>query len=57
MSNFQFVFSYVQYCTGGAPMGECGPVWSLITIVVFLVIAVAALVVMRLRGPQTAEKS
>jgi hypothetical protein len=57
MPNLEFVFKYVQYCTGGAPMGDCGPVWSLVLILILLIIAVTALLVMRFRGPQTAEKA
>jgi hypothetical protein len=45
------IIDYVQSCTAGAlGMSDCGPVWQLSVIAGFLVLAVAALVVLRLRA-------
>jgi hypothetical protein len=43
--------SYVQSCAAGAlGRSECGPIWQLLFIGGLLVIAVVALLVMRLRA-------
>jgi hypothetical protein len=51
MSGQSFVLTYLQACTSGKlPFSECGPVWQLAVIAMFLVLAVAALLVLRVRG-------
>jgi hypothetical protein len=43
--------SYVQSCTAGTlGPSECGPIWQLLFIGVLLLIAVVALLVIRLRA-------
>jgi len=45
------IIEYVRSCTAGAlGMSDCGPVWQLGVIAAFLVIAITALVVLRLRA-------
>ena len=51
MGNQHFVLSYVQACTNGKlAFSECGPMWQLAVIAAFLVLAVSALIVLRLRA-------
>jgi hypothetical protein len=45
------IIEYVSSCTAGAlGMSDCGPVWQLTVIAGFLVVAVAALVILRVRA-------
>lgn len=56
MSGENFVVAYMQACTGGKlPFSECGPMWQLLVIGVFLVVAVAALLILRLRPRAQAQ--
>ena len=51
MSDADFVLNYVQACAGGKlAMAECGPIWQMAVIAAFLVLAVAALLILRLRA-------
>ncbi len=51
-----FIVGYIQACAGGKlPFSECGPVWQLFLIVAFLVAAIAALFVLRMRPRARAE--
>jgi len=51
MGDRGIVIEYVKSCTAGTlGMSDCGPVWQLGVIAAFLVIAVATLVVLRLRA-------
>jgi hypothetical protein len=51
MGDRGIVIEYVRSCTAGTlGMSDCGPVWQLGVIAAFLVIAVATLVVLRLRA-------
>ena len=45
------MFEYVKSCAAGTlGVTDCGPVWQLGVIAAFLVVAIAALVVLRLRA-------
>ena len=58
MGDRGIVIEYVRSCTAGAlGMSDCGPVWQLGVIAVFLVIAVATLVVLRLRAVAQARSA
>ena len=51
MGDRGIVIEYVRSCTAGAlGMSDCGPVWQLGVIAGFLVLAIATLVVLRLRA-------
>lgn len=51
-----FIAGYIQACTSGRlPVSECGPVWQLSVIAAFLVAAVAALLVLRMRPRARAD--
>jgi len=51
MSDGNFILNYVQVCASGKlAMAECGPMWQMATIAVLLVLAVAALLFLRLRA-------
>jgi H+/Cl- antiporter ClcA len=56
MGGQNFIVSYIQACTSGKlPVSECGPIWQLFVIAAFLVAAIAALLVLRLRPRARAE--
>jgi hypothetical protein len=58
MGDRGIVIEYVKSCTAGAlGMSDCGPVWQLGVIAAFLVIAVATLVVLRLRAVAQARSA
>jgi hypothetical protein len=51
MSNANFILNYMQVCASGKlAMAECGPIWQMAVIAVFLVLALAVLLVLRLRA-------
>ena len=51
MGNNDFILSYVNSCASGKlALSECGPIWQLGVIVVFLLVAVLALMAMRFRS-------
>jgi hypothetical protein len=51
MGNQDFILSYVQSCTSGKlGLSECGPIWQLGVIAVFLLVAVLTLIAMRVRS-------
>jgi len=50
MNTQNFILTYVQSCASGKlGLSECGPIWQMGVIVVFLLVAVLALVAMRFR--------
>jgi hypothetical protein len=52
------IIEYVRSCTAGTlGMTDCGPVWQLGVIAALLVIAVAALVVLRVRAAVQARSA
>lgn len=56
MGDRGIIVEYVRSCTAGSlGMSDCGPVWQLTVIATFLVIAIAALVVLRLRAAALAR--
>ncbi|HKA38558.1 MAG TPA: hypothetical protein VKD25_02210 [Burkholderiales bacterium] len=56
MGGQNFIVSYIQACTSGKlPFSECGPIWQLFVIAAFLVAAIAAFLVLRLRPRARAE--
>jgi hypothetical protein len=56
MGDRGIVIEYVRSCTAGSlGMSDCGPVWQLGIIVAFLVVAIATLLVLRLRAAARAE--
>lgn len=58
MGDRGIVIEYVRSCTAGTlGMSDCGPVWQLGVIATFLVIAVATLVVLRLRAVAQARSA
>jgi len=58
MGDRGIVIEYVKSCTAGTlGMSDCGPVWQLGVIAAFLVIAVATLVVLRLRAVAQARSA
>ena len=57
MNNTDFIVTYVQTCASGKlGLSDCGPVWQLGVIAVFLVIAVVTLAAMRFRAYAEPEK-
>ena len=51
MGNQHFLLTYVQSCTSGKlGISECGPIWQMAVIAVFLLVAVVTLLVLRLRS-------
>jgi hypothetical protein len=51
MGSQQFIIGYVEACANGRlPLSECGPVWQLGVIGLFLVFAILSLVVLRARA-------
>jgi len=58
MGDRGIVIEHVRSCTAGTlGMSDCGPVWQLGVIAAFLVIAVATLVVLRLRAVAQARSA
>jgi len=56
MGDRGFIIEYVRSCTAGAlALTDCGPVWQLATIAALLVIAIAMLVILRLRAAIRAQ--
>jgi len=51
------ILSFLQYCTSGKlGMAECGPVWQLGVIALFILAGILALLVLRVRArPQAGE--
>jgi hypothetical protein len=51
MNNLAFVLWYTQRCFDGRlASSDCGPIWHISVIVAFLLAAILALVVLRLRA-------
>jgi hypothetical protein len=56
MGDRGIIIEYVRSCTAGAlGASDCGPVWQLGVIAAFLVIAIATLVILRLRAAAQAR--
>jgi hypothetical protein len=56
MGDRGIVIEYVRSCTAGSlGMSDCGPVWQLGIIAAFLVIAIATLIVLRVRAAARAQ--
>ena len=51
MGDRGIIIEYARSCASGAlRMSDCGPVWQLAVIAAFLVLAIVALVILRLRA-------
>jgi len=51
MSSQSVVLAYLQSCTSGKlALADCGPMWQLLVIAVLLLIALVALLVLKLRS-------
>jgi hypothetical protein len=56
MGDRGIIIEYVRSCTAGAlGMSDCGPVWQLGIIAAFLMAAIMALVILRLRAAAAAR--
>lgn len=56
MGSRGFIIEYVRSCTVGAMQSsDCGPLWQFAAIAALLVIAIAALVILRLRSGARAQ--
>lgn len=56
MGDGGMIIEYVRSCTAGAlRISDCGPVWQLAVIAAFLIAAIVALVVIRLRAAVRAQ--
>lgn len=53
-----FILNYIQSCTSGKlGVSDCGPIWQLGVIAVFLLIAIVMLLVLRLHSRTAPEKA
>ena len=51
MGDRGIIIEFVSFCTaGGLSISDCGPVWQLSVIAALLVVAVTALVILRVRA-------
>ena len=51
MSSQNFILMYVQSCASGKlGLSDCGPIWQMAVIAVFLLVAVATLLALRFRS-------
>ncbi len=58
MDSQNFVVTYARACgSGNLPFSECGPVWQCGLIAVFLVAAVALLIMLRLHAYTQSARS
>jgi hypothetical protein len=58
MGTQNLIVSYIQSCTSGRlSLSDCGPIWQLGVIAALLLIAVVALLVMRVRAHSEPEKA
>ena len=58
MGTQNLVLSYIQSCTSGRlGLSDCGPIWQLGVIAALLVIAVVALLLMRIRARHEPQKA
>lgn len=58
MNTQDFILTYIQSCASGRlGMSDCGPIWQLAVIAVFLLVAVLALAALRLRARPETEKA
>jgi len=56
MGNLNFVLTYLQSCLDGKlALSECGPAWQFGVIAVLLLLAISALVVIRLKSGMQAS--
>ncbi len=58
MNTQNLILNFIQSCISGRlGMSDCGPIWQLGVIAVFLLAAVATLLVLRLRSSPATEKA
>lgn len=58
MGDRGIIIEFVSACTGGGlGVSECGPVWQLSVIAAFLVVALAVLVILRVRAVAVSRPS
>lgn len=58
MNTQDFILAYIESCASGRlNMSECGPIWQLAVIAVFLLVAVIVLAALRLRARPVAENA
>ena len=58
MSSQNFILTYVQSCASGKlAVSDCGPIWQMAVIAVFLLAAVVTLLVLRLRSRTEPEQA
>jgi len=58
MGTQNFIMTYVQSCASGKlGLSDCGPIWQMAVIAVFLLVAVAMLLVLRFRSRTEPEKA
>lgn len=58
MGTQNFILMYLQSCASGKlGISECGPIWQMTIIAVFLLVAVATLLILRLRSRTEPEKA
>lgn len=58
MGTQDLIFNFVQSCVSGRlGMSDCGPIWQLGVIAVFLLAAIATLLVLRLRSGSSPAKA
>jgi hypothetical protein len=56
MGDRGFIIEYMRSCAGGTlGISDCGPVWQLGLIAAFLVLALATLLILRLRAGAPAQ--
>ncbi len=58
MNTQNLIVSFVQSCISGRlGLSDCGPIWQLGVIAVFLLVAIATLLVLRLRSGSSPAKA
>jgi hypothetical protein len=58
MTTQNLILGFIQSCLSGRlGVSDCGPIWQLGVIAVFLLVAVIALAVLRLRSGPATEKA
>jgi hypothetical protein len=57
MNTQNLILGFIQSCLSGRlGMSDCGPIWQLGVIAVFLLVAIATLLVLRLRSGPAAQQ-
>lgn len=58
MGTQNFILHFIQSCVSGRlGLSDCGPIWQLGVIAVFLLVAVITLAVLRMRSSLATEKA